>query len=102
MTFDPTFTASGVLIAITNLLFIVVYILRMEGSIKLLSQRLTGVESSIEALIKTDVRLATIEERLTNHVKMLTTAQQDISDLRRGDGFIRNRSAGGIDGEYPK
>lgn len=102
MNFDPTITLSGLLIAATNVAFILIYVLRMEGGIKLLSQRLGSLEKNVETLVKTDVRLATIEERLTNHVKMLTTAQQDISDLRRGQGFIQSsRQQGGIDGEWP-
>lgn len=101
MSFDPTVTLGALL----NLCGIVgvglVYLIRMEGKMNLFSLRIGALEDSVAALIKTDVRLATIEERLTNHVTMLTTAQRDISDLRRGDGFIRGGGRLGIDGEYP-
>lgn len=100
VTFDPTITYSGILIFAGNIGIALIYLIRMEGNMKLMGQRLTGLEVRVETLIKTDVRLATIEERLTNHVKMLTTAQLDISDLRRGNGFVTS-PRGGIDGEYP-
>lgn len=101
MTFDPTITLGAIL----NLGGIVgvalIYLVRMEGKMNLFGLRIKSLEESVAALIKTDIRLATIEERLTNHVSMLTTAQRDISDLRRGDGFIRGGGRLGIDGEYP-
>lgn len=102
MNFDPTVTLSGILIFLSNVGIGIVYFMRMEGNLKLVTQRLSSLETTVETLVKTDVRLATIEERLTNHVKMLTTAQQDISDLRRGNGFIRGAGRASIDGRYPQ
>lgn len=100
MNFDPTITL-GALLNFGGIVGVgLVYLIRMEGKMNLFALRIGSLEESVAALIKTDVRLATIEERLTNHVSMLTTAQRDISDLRRGNGFIttpRDR----LDGEYP-
>lgn len=100
MTFDPTITFGAVL----NFAGIVgvglIYLIRMEGKINIFTIRIETLEETVKTLAKNDSRMAVIEERLNNHSKMLTTAQSDISDLRRGNGFIvgvRER----IDGEYP-
>jgi hypothetical protein len=100
MNFDPTITLSGVAIFGSNVILGLIYLMRMEGKLNVVSSRLDSLETTVATLVKTDVRLATLEERLTNHVTMITTAQRDISDLRRGNGFIthpRDR----VDGEYP-
>lgn len=99
MTFEPTITASGLLIVFSNIVLGLIFIIRLEGKMNVLSVRVGNLETTVATLVKTDVRLATIEERMTNHVKMLTTAQQDISDLRRGNGFIHN-PRDRVDGEY--
>lgn len=99
MTFDPTVTMSGLLIFASNVAIGLIYLMRMEGKLNVVTSRLDSLETTVSTLVKTDVRLATLEERLTNHVTMITTAQRDISDLRRGNGFIthpRDR----VDGEY--
>lgn len=100
MTFDPTITLGSVLILAGNVAIFLIYIIRMEGKLNLLTLRTANLEAAVEALAKTDTRLATFEERLANHGKMLATAQGDISDLRKGKGFINNRDAHGVNGEY--
>lgn len=100
MVFDPTITLGSVLILVGNAAIFVIYIIRMEGKLNLLTLRTTNLEQAVDALAKTDTRLATFEERLSNHGKMLATAQSDISDLRKGKGFITNRNANSVEGEY--
>jgi hypothetical protein len=100
MTFDTTINLTAIVNLGVTLAFALIYLIRMEGKMNVFALRIRSLEESVFALIKTDVRLATIEERLTNHVSMLTTAQRDISDLRRGDGFIRASGRSSVDGEY--
>lgn len=97
--FDPTITLGAIINAAVLLVGFVVAFTRIGGRIDLLSLRLGAVEEAVKSARDTDSRIATVEERLTNHVTMLTTAQRDISDLRRGEGFIKGHRAG-IDGEY--
>jgi len=101
MTFDPTITFGAIINAAVLLIGFVVAFTKIGGRIDLLAQRVEAMELSLNDHKDFDRRLTTTEERLTNHVKMLTTAQLDISDLRRGVGFIQHRSQGGIDGEHP-
>jgi len=100
MTFDPTISMGSILILIGNIVIFLIYIVRMEGKINLLTLRTTSLEETLKALTSSNARLATFEERLANHGKMLATAQGDISDLRNGRGFIQQRVPPTVDHEY--
>ena len=97
--FDPTVTLGAILNAGIIFVGFVVAFTRIGGRLDLLAQHMGMVEKSLEAKGDLDRRIATVEERLTNHVNMLTLIQKDVHDLRRGDGWIRS-SRRTIDGEY--
>ncbi|MDE2602690.1 MAG: hypothetical protein KGL62_10030 [Bradyrhizobium sp.] len=99
MTFDPSITMGAVLNAGVLLVGFVVAFTRIGGRIDLLAQRLKAVEEALKQSSDIDRRLATLEERVTNHVKLLTIAQQEISDMRHGKGFITGNRHG-VNGEY--
>lgn len=99
MTFDPSITLGAVLNAGVLLVGFVVAFTRIGGRIDLMAQRLEAVEAALKSSGDFDRRLATLEERITNHVRMLTIAQKDISDLRHGQGFIQSHRKS-VDGEY--
>src|SRR5882757_9362073 len=99
MTYDPTISLGSILILVGNIGLFLIYIVRLEGKINLLTLRTETVEDTLKALAQTDSRLAIIDERIANHGKMLAVAQGDISDLRKGRGWIQG--AQGIDHEYP-
>jgi len=99
MTLDPTISWGAILNAIVLLAGFVGAFSRIGGRIDLLAVRLSAVEEAIKLARTTDSRLATMEERLTNHSAMLTIAQRDISDLRHGSGFITGHRQN-VDGEY--
>ncbi len=99
MTYDPTISLGSILILVGNIGLFLIYIIRLEGKINLLTFRTSTVEQTVKALAQTDSRLATIDERIASHGKMLATAQSDISDLRKGKGWIQGPQ--GIDREYP-
>ncbi len=99
MTFDPSITLGAILNAAVLLVGFVVAFTRIGGRIDLLSLRLVSVEEAVKGSSSTDKRLAIVEERQVNHGTNLTTVQRDISDLRRGKGFISGNRPG-VDGEY--
>jgi hypothetical protein len=99
MTFDPTITPGSLLNAVVLLVGFSVAFTRIGGRIDLLAQRLKTVEEAIKKLSDNDTRVAILEERVTNHGKLIATAQQDIADMRRGKGFIAGNRAG-VDGQY--
>lgn len=99
MTFDPTISWGAILNATVLLLGFVVAFTRIGGRIDLLAQRLKAVEEAIKQQSNNNTRIAIFEERVTNHGKMIAASQQDISDLRRGSGFIPAHRQS-IDGEH--
>lgn len=100
MTFDPTITL-GALLNLAGIVGVgLIYLIRMEGKMNMLSLRVGNLEKTINNMADTNSRINVLEERLKNHVAMLTVAVRDISDLRRGQGFIQPRSQTTVDGEY--
>ena len=99
MTFNPEITYGAILNAVVLLIGFVGAFTRIGGRIDLLSQRLGSVETAIKDTRDFEKRLTINEERITNHGRSITTVQQDLSDLRRGEGFITGHRKG-VDGEY--
>lgn len=100
MTFDPSITLGAILNALVLLVGFVVAFTRIGGRIDLLALRLKAVEDTLKNTRDFEKRLTINEERITNHGRSITTIQQDVSDLRRGEGFITG-SRRSVDGEYP-
>ena len=99
MSFNPEITLGAILNAGVLLVGFVVAFTRIGGRIDLLAQRLGAVETAIKDTRDFEKRLTINEERITNHGRTLTTLQQDVSDLRRGEGFITSHRKS-VDGEY--
>lgn len=116
--FDGTITLGALLNAFVLLVGFVVAFTRIGGRIDLLSQRVGNLERAVTNSEGIDKQLATIQERVTNHVTLLSQFQKDISDarnastkdiaslrseindLRRGTGWIQARPRTTVDGEY--
>ncbi len=67
--------------------------------IDLLTQRIKSVEDTLKAHRDVSERLAVIETRQATHGQLIANTQNEISELRHGEGFIRGPR--GIDREYP-
>lgn len=99
MTFDPSITLGALLNAAVLLVGFVVAFTRIGGRIDLLAQRLKAVEDTLKDTRDFEKRLTINEERITNHGRSIITIQEEVSDLRRGKGFITsNRKS--VDDEY--
>jgi hypothetical protein len=102
MILDPTIAA--IIVAGVTLAFNLS--IHMFGGGWRLSSRLTSLENSIEA-IQTEIKklsdvlikMADIRGELKVIDTRLTSCEQDVRELRHGDGFIRG--ARGIDREFP-
>jgi hypothetical protein len=87
----------GVAGLIANIVTITIFITRLGGKIDVTNARLENVEKEFFELKNTDRRISVIEERQTNHAKMLATVQtdnlmirQDLQSLHLG--IDRNRA----------
>lgn len=101
LTFDPTLTLGAILNAFVLLVGFVVAFTKLGGRIDILTIRLKAVETTLASIQHTSERTAVIETRQAAHTQMLAGLQQELQDMRRGRGFITDRSQGGINGEYP-
>ena len=116
--FDGSITLGALVNAAVLLIGFVVAFTRIGGRIDLLALRVQSLEKAVNNTEGIDKRLATIEERVTNHVNLLvnfqadvssfrnhfnselTNLRSDINNLRRGDGWITGPRRPGVDGEY--
>ena len=74
-------------------------VLRNDWSTKALKEQLDGVQDELKKLAEVITMQAVQTTRIDNLNTQVTTMQRELSDLRRGNGFIvRGRS--GIDGEH--
>ena len=99
MTFDPSISFGALLNAAVLLVGFVVAFTRIGGRIDLLAQRLKAVEDTLKDTRDFEKRLTINEERITNHGRSITTIQEDVSDLRRGEGFITGHRKS-VEGQY--
>ena len=99
MTFDPTITWGAILNAVVLLAGFIAAFTRIGGRIDLLAQRLKAVEDAIKEQSNNNTRIAILEERVTNHGKMIATNQTVIEDLRHGKGFVTGPRQS-VDGAY--
>lgn len=112
MTIDTTLNLGNILTALLAIIAFAVAFTRLggrvdllktevSGSINLLSQRMQGVEDRLKGQGDITTRVAVIETRQAADSKLIAHLAGELSDLRHGRGFVQDRSAGGIDGEYP-
>lgn len=101
MGFDGTITLGAILNAFVLVVGFTIAFTKLGGRIDVLNQRLTAVENYMKESRDYSARIAVIETRQATHGQFIAMVQQEMRDLKRGEGFIRDRASGGIDGEYP-
>lgn len=97
-------TTAGIIIAGVTLGFNIFF--RLFGGGTKLSSRLASMETSlismskdIQELNKLLISMADMRGEVNGIVIRITRVEEDVRDLRKGDGFIR--SSRGVNKEYP-
>lgn len=98
MTFDPTITIGAVLIVISQVGTMFWFAARMDKRIDLLAVHVDNLGKRVDAQAETIKEYTRIGERFAVLEGRMAVIQQEISDLRGGEGFIRGHR--GVDGEY--
>jgi len=98
MNFDPTITIGAVLIVISQVGTMFWFAARMDKRIDLLAVHVDNLGKRVDAQAETIKEYTRIGERFAVLEGRMAVIQQEISDLRRGEGFIRGHR--GVDGEY--
>lgn len=92
MTFDPTITLGTLVQIVVFLGGGLIAFVRVQGKLDMLSLRVKNLET-------TSANIGTILQAVAVQSQRLTALEQDLRELRHGEGFVRG--ARGIDREYP-
>jgi hypothetical protein len=71
----------------------------LKSGAQTLKTEFAGMQAEIKKLTDILVNLADIRGEIRVHDTRITAAEQDIRELRHGDGFVRGPR--GVDREYP-
>lgn len=75
-----------------------IMVLRNSWNTQDMKEDMKGMAEDLKKLTEVIVTQAVQTTRLDNQGTQIATLQKEVSDLRRGDGFIRRHK--GVDGEY--
>lgn len=87
MNIDPTITFGAIMNACVLLIGFIIAFTRIGGRIDLLTQRIGSVEEQLKASRDVTERLAIIETRQVTFGQMISGMQDDIRELKHGEGF---------------
>ena len=88
LSFDPTVSLGALLNAGVLVVGFTVAFTRLGGRIDLLSQRVGAVEEYMRQARDFSSRIAVMETRQATHGQMIANTQQDLRELKHGDGFV--------------
>ena len=94
---------SLIAIAVHTLLFLAgcyAMVLRNDWSTRALKEQMEGMQAELKKLAEVITMQAVQTTRIDNLNSQMTTVQRELSDLRRGNGWIL-RGRGDVEGEYP-
>jgi hypothetical protein len=78
-----------------------VMVLRNNWSTQALEKGQIAMQEELKKLAEVITNQAVQSVRLDNQGSQIVLLQKEISDLRRGDGWIKGKPRGGVNGEYP-
>lgn len=76
-------------------------VIRNDWSVKAMKEEMEKMELQIGRLAEVITQLAVQDTKINNITSQYTILARTVEDLRRGDGYIKQRNVGGINGEYP-
>lgn len=108
MTFDPTINAGNLIVVALALIGLIAGWYKFGGRLDILEYRVAAIEktllviaSAIEKQNANEKQLALVDARVAAMESHMGVIAKDLSDLRRGDGWVTKNTRRGIDGEYP-
>lgn len=108
MTFDPTINAGNLIVFVMAVIAFIGGWYKFGSRLDMLEYRVKAIEDTLKIIAtamekqnSTEKLVALVDQRVTAVEGMIETANKEISDLRRGNGFIQERRAN-LDGEYKR
>lgn len=109
MTFDPTINAGNLIVVALALIGLIAGWYKFGGRLDMLEYRVAAIEktllviaSAIEKQNANEKQLALVEAHVTSLDAQFAVLSKEVSDLRRGEGFIQAPRRGNVDGEYSR
>jgi ABC-type Fe3+-hydroxamate transport system substrate-binding protein len=107
MTFDPTINAGNLFLMAMGVIAFIGGWYKFGGCLDMLEYRVKAVEdtmrimaAAMEKQVAAEKLLALIDQRVVAVEGLAQTLNKEISDLRRGDGWITKSSRTTVEGEY--
>jgi fructoselysine-6-P-deglycase FrlB-like protein len=109
MTFDPTINAGNLIVVGLALIGLIASWYKFGGRLDMLEYRVKAVEDTlkliaqaIEKLSDNEKQIALLGAHVTAIDGQLSVLSKEVSDLRRGEGFIQSPRRANVDGEYSR
>lgn len=109
MTFDPTINAGNLIVVCIALVGLIAGWYKFGGRLDMLEYRVASIEktllviaTAIEKQNANEKQLALVDARVTALESGSAVTAKEISDLRRGVGFIQEPRRANLDGEYKR
>jgi hypothetical protein len=109
MTFDPTINVGNMIVVVLTLIGFIGGWYKFGGRLDMLEYRVKAIEDTLK-LIATAIekqnanerQLALVDQRVTTAESLIEVVSREISDLRRGEGWIQAPRRANLDGEYKR
>jgi hypothetical protein len=109
MTFDPTINAGNLIVVVLALIGLIAGWYKFGGRLDMLEYRVKAIEdtlriiaTAIEKQTANEKQLALVDARVTTLEGHMGVIAKELSDLRRGEGFIQAPRRANVDGEYSR
>lgn len=109
MIFEPTINAGNLIMIAMIAVSIVGGWYKFGGRLDIIEYRVKAIEDTLKTLSEvlksianTDKQMAVLDSRQLAVESAVATLSKDVSDLRRGEGFIQTPRRGNVDGEYSR
>lgn len=106
MTFDPTINAGNLIVVALALIGLIAGWYKFGGRLDMLEYRVKAIEETLKLIAiaiekqnANEKQVALLDARVTSIDTQLAVIHKEVSDLRRGGGWITNDRKS-VDGEY--
>jgi hypothetical protein len=107
MTFDPTINATSLFTFIVAFVAFIGGWYRFGGRLDMLEYRIKSIEDTLKIIAQAiekqtanEKHLALVDQRVAVAEGLIEVLSREISDLRRGNGWIQSARRPTVDGEY--
>jgi SUMO ligase MMS21 Smc5/6 complex component len=109
MNFDPTINAGNLIVVCLALIGLIAGWYKFGGRLDMLEYRVKAIEETLKIIAQVlekqsanEKQLALVESHVNSLDAQFAVLSKDVSDLRRGEGFIQSPRRGNVDGEYSR